>query len=120
MINRKEFVSFMIEAGVLTFGDFVTKSGRKTPYFVNTGNYRTGAHLSRLGAYYADLVAEVASENGMPTLANMIILGKVIKETGVIPFENVERALKKVISAKRADMLDINMKALKLGYDYEG
>jgi len=68
MINRKEFVSFMIEAGVLTFGDFVTKSGRKTPYFVNTGNYRTGAHLSRLGAYYADLVAEVASENGMPEI----------------------------------------------------
>ena len=62
----------------------------------------------------------LASENGMPTLANMIILGKVIKETGVIPYENVERALNKVISAKRADMLEINMKAIKMGYDYEG
>ena len=62
----------------------------------------------------------MASENGMPTLANMIILGKVIKETGVMPLENVERTLKKVISAKRADMLELNMKAIQLGYDYEG
>jgi len=47
----------MAEAGVLTFGDFTTKSGRKTPYFVNTGNYKTGMHISMLGDYYADCVA---------------------------------------------------------------
>jgi len=46
----------MQEAGVLTFGDFVTKSGRNTPYFVNTGNYKTGKHISVLGDYYADLI----------------------------------------------------------------
>ena len=38
------------------FGDFVTKSGRKTPFFVNTGFYRTGAQLRRLGQYYAEAV----------------------------------------------------------------
>lgn len=43
----------MVECGVLTFGDFVTKSGRKTPFFVNTGRYRTGSQLARLGEYYA-------------------------------------------------------------------
>jgi len=48
----------MENAGVLTFGDFTTKSGRKTPYFVNTGNYKTGMHISMLGDYYADSVAE--------------------------------------------------------------
>ena len=39
---KREFIDFMIEAEVLTFGDFTTKSGRATPYFVQTGKYRTG------------------------------------------------------------------------------
>jgi len=56
MRSKKEFAQFMADAGVLTFGDFTTKSGRKTPYFVNTGNYKTGMHISILGDYYADLV----------------------------------------------------------------
>ncbi len=54
---KREFIDFMVEVGVLTFGDFVTKSGRKTPYFVNTGRYRTGAQMRRLGGFYADAVA---------------------------------------------------------------
>ena len=48
----------MADAGVLTFGDFVTKSGRNTPYFVNTGGFRTGMHISILGDFYADCVAQ--------------------------------------------------------------
>jgi orotate phosphoribosyltransferase len=58
MLNKQDFINFMQEAGVLTFGDFVTKSGRKTPYFVNTGNYRTGKHISILGDFYAECIAE--------------------------------------------------------------
>lgn len=50
---KKEFIEFMVDCGVLKFGDFVTKSGRKTPFFVNTGFYRTGAQLNKLGEYYA-------------------------------------------------------------------
>ena len=42
---KKEFIEFMIECDVLKFGDFVTKSGRKTPFFINTGFYRNGAQL---------------------------------------------------------------------------
>lgn len=55
---KKEFIEFMMSADVLRFGDFVTKSGRNTPYFVNTGNYRTGLQISRLGEFYAALVHE--------------------------------------------------------------
>ena len=55
---KKEFIDFMVECGVLTFGDFVTKSGRKTPFFVNTGHYRTGSQLSRLGDFYAQAISE--------------------------------------------------------------
>lgn len=50
---KQEFIEFMIDCNVLKFGDFVTKSGRKTPFFVNTGFYRTGTQLRRLGEYYA-------------------------------------------------------------------
>ncbi|MCD8147816.1 MAG: orotate phosphoribosyltransferase [Clostridiales bacterium] len=53
MTYQEEFITFMVRSGVLTFGDFVTKSGRKTPYFVNTGNYKTGAQAACLGDYYA-------------------------------------------------------------------
>ena len=50
---KEEFIHFMIDCGVLKFGDFVTKSGRKTPFFINAGFYRTGSQLQMLGEYYA-------------------------------------------------------------------
>ncbi len=53
---KSEFIEFMIDCNVLKFGDFVTKSGRKTPFFVNTGFYRNGAQLKRLGEYYAEAI----------------------------------------------------------------
>ncbi len=61
--KKREFIEFMLSAGVLRFGDFVTKSGRNTQYFVNTGNYRTGEHLAKLGEYYASLVMEITQGN---------------------------------------------------------
>jgi len=62
MAGKNEFIDFMVAAGALTFGDFTTKSGRKTPYFVNTGNYKTGMHISTLGDYYADRVKSSGEE----------------------------------------------------------
>ncbi len=53
---KQEFIEFMVDCKVLKFGDFVTKSGRKTPFFVNTGFYRTGAQLKKLGEYYAQAI----------------------------------------------------------------
>ena len=57
----------------------------------------------------------LASENGMPTLANMIIAGKMLKELGEFDEDAIIAALKKVISAKHADMMDVNLKAMRLG-----
>ena len=51
----------MLDSQVLKFGDFTAKSGRKTPYFVNTGFYRTGSQISRLGEFYAELVMDVTA-----------------------------------------------------------
>ena len=55
---KKEFIEFMVDCKVLKFGDFVTKSGRKTPFFINTGFYRTGSQLNKLGEYYAEAINE--------------------------------------------------------------
>lgn len=55
---KKQFIEFMVESNVLTFGDFVTKSGRKTPFFINAGNYQSGSELSKLGEFYAEAIKE--------------------------------------------------------------
>ncbi len=62
----------------------------------------------------------LAGENGIPTLANMIIVGKMLSELNDFGDASIEAALAKVVSAKRADMLDANRKALKLGAEYVG
>lgn len=58
MNYKQEFIKFMCDSGVLTFGDFVTKSGRNTPYFINTGNYNTGEQINKLGYFYAKCMEE--------------------------------------------------------------
>ena len=58
MTYKQQFIKFMVDNGVLRFGEFTLKSGRKAPYFINTGNYKTGAQLARLGKYYAACIKE--------------------------------------------------------------
>ena len=58
MTYKEEFIKFMVDSGVLTFGDFTLKSGRKAPYFINCGNYKTGEQLAKLGSFYADCIAD--------------------------------------------------------------
>jgi orotate phosphoribosyltransferase len=58
MSTASEFIQFLVDSGALRFGDFTTKSGRKSPYFINTGEFRTGASLGRLAGYYAKAFKE--------------------------------------------------------------
>lgn len=69
-------------------------------------------------AYYVP-ATKMAAEAGVPTLANMILLGKMLKETQVLDFEGLEGVFKKIVSAKRADLIDANLKALEIGYNYK-
>ena len=59
---------------------------------------------------------EMARAAGIPTLANMMLVGKVLREVG-IPFDHVEAALKKVVSARHADLYDANLRAVRTGYE---
>ena len=53
---KEEFIGFMVDSGVLRFGDFTLKSGRKSPFFMNAGAYVTGTQLRKLGEYYAKAI----------------------------------------------------------------
>ncbi len=55
---KEQFIRFMVENDVLCFGEFTLKSGRKAPYFINAGKYRTGKQIARLGEYYAACIKE--------------------------------------------------------------
>ncbi len=55
---KHDFIDFMVDCEVLMFGDFTTKSGRKTPFFINTGKYRTGEQIRKLGQFYAQSIME--------------------------------------------------------------
>lgn len=61
---------------------------------------------------------KIAEDNNTPTLANMVITGKLIKELDDIPYEHIEDALKKVVSARYQDMLKFNLTAVEKGYNY--
>jgi orotate phosphoribosyltransferase len=58
MRTKEDFITFLIEHDILTFGEFITKSGRKTPYFINTGNYNNGQRLSAISEFYAEAIHE--------------------------------------------------------------
>ena len=55
---KREFIKFLEGAGVLKFGDFTAKSGRKIPYFVNAGEIKTGEQIAKLGEFYAACYAD--------------------------------------------------------------
>lgn len=60
---------------------------------------------------------KIAEENGMKKLANVILVGKVFKETGFCSMESLEKALTKVVPPKKANLIEVNLKALKLGME---
>lgn len=62
---------------------------------------------------------KMAADEGIDTLANMILVGKLIKESGIVDFSNVDAVLDKIVSAKHQNLKDLNHKALSLGYNYQ-
>ena len=92
-----------------------TVSGGKI--FVDSTLIERKVEREDVDAYYIP-ATRLAKEAGFPTLANMIMVGKLIKETGMVSYEGIRDALSKVVSAKHADLLEINLKAIETGYNY--
>ncbi len=60
---KKEFIEFMVDCQVLKFGEFILKSGRKSPFFMNAGAYVTGSQLMGLGEYYAKAIHDTYGDD---------------------------------------------------------
>jgi orotate phosphoribosyltransferase len=63
---KQQFIREMMECGALKFGDFTTKSGRQSPYFINTGAFNTGSRIDRLSACYAACIVEQMESGKLP------------------------------------------------------
>lgn len=85
--------------------------------FVDSSLIQREAKRDDVETYFIP-ATKMASDAGLTGLANMVMVGKVIKETGIIPYENIERALKKVVSSRHQDLAGANLKALAMGYQY--
>ena len=87
--------------------------------FVDSTLIDRKSERSDISAFYIP-ATKMARGLGIPTLANMIMIGKVIRETGVISMDGLRDALAKTVSAKHQDLIDANLKAIEAGYSFEG
>lgn len=85
--------------------------------FVDSALIDRKVNRTDVEAYYIP-ATKLANDEGLTGLANMIMIGYVIKKSGIIPFENIERALQKVVPASKQHLFDANKKALELGFNY--
>ena len=68
-------------------------------------------------AYYIP-ATKLASDNDLSGLANMIMIGYMIKKSGIIPYENIAKTVEKIVPAKKQHLVEANKKAIELGYNY--
>ena len=86
--------------------------------FVDSSLVERKVERSDVKAVYLP-ATRLAVENDMPSLANMILTGKILEEMGEFNMDGVQAALKKVVSAKHPEMFDLNLKALQIGRDFK-
>ena len=92
-----------------------TKAGGEI--FVDSSLIDRKVERTDVETYYIP-ATKMASDEGLTGLANMIIIGHMIAKSGIVPEENIEKAMHKVVPATKQNMFDLNMKAVQLGFNY--
>ncbi len=85
--------------------------------FVDSSLVERKVERDDVEVYYIP-ATKLASDENLPGLANMIMIGHVIAKAGVMPYENVETTMKKLVPAKKQNLIDLNIKAVEIGYNY--
>lgn len=93
-----------------------TKAGGQI--FIDSSLIDRKVERTDVETYYIP-ATKIASDEGLSGLANMIMIGHMIAKSGIIPEENIEKAMQKVVPPTKQNMFDLNMKAVKLGFDYK-
>ena len=101
-----------------SYDKYITEVNPGGKVFIDSSLIDKKCERDDIEAYYIP-ATQLASENNLTGLANMIILGNVIAHTDIMPNENIEKAMQKVVSAKKQNLFDLNMKAVQLGHDYK-
>jgi orotate phosphoribosyltransferase len=70
--DKLEFIRFLMESKVLNFGEFITKSGRRSPYFINMGDITTGEELASLGRFYGGCIVDNIAKGKIPSDINVL------------------------------------------------
>ena len=113
IVNKPDVLIVMNLPSLDKYEDAVVPGGT---IFVDSTLIGRKVNRTDVRAFYLP-ATQLAQQNGIPTLANMIMLGKVLKECDFTGFDNIEDAVRTVVSAKHADLFDVNLTALKLGYE---
>ena len=113
IVNKPDVLIVMNLPSLDKYEDAVVPGGT---IFVDSTLIGRKVRRTDVRAFYLP-ATQLAQQNGIASLANMIMLGKVLRECDFTGFDNIEDAVRSVVSAKHADLFDVNLKALKLGYE---
>ncbi len=115
IVDKPDVLIAMNAPSLDKYEDAVTVNGE---IYVESSLIEKRVERTDVKAHYIP-ATKLAAENGLTGLANIIMIGLMIKNSGIIPYENVEMAMKKVVSAKKPELFELNMKAINIGYNYE-
>ncbi len=113
IVSKPDVLVVMNLPSLDKYEDAVVPGGK---IFVDSTLIERKVKRTDVDVYYIP-ATKLAIDIGAPTLANMIITGKLIKETGVVSYDNIDKTLEKIISARKANLKDINFKAIETGYN---
>ncbi len=113
IVSKPDVLIVMNLPSLDKYEDAVVPGGK---IFVDSTLIERKVKRDDVDVYYIP-ATKLAADINAPTLANMIMIGKVIKETNVVPYDNIDKALDKVVSARKAALKEINFKALETGYN---
>ena len=113
IVNRPDVLIVMNLPSLDKYEDAVAPGGT---IFVDSTLIGRKVQRSDVRAFYLP-ATQLAQANGIPTLANMIMIGKVLRECDFTGADNLEDAVRTVVSARHANLFDVNLKALRLGYE---
>jgi len=114
IVSRPNVLMVMNLPSLDKYEDAVVPGGK---IFVDSSLIGRKVERTDVDVYYVP-ATQLASDNGLTGLANMILIGKLMQELGEFDEAGVAESLKKVVSVKHPEMYDFNLKALKMGRDY--
>lgn len=114
VVESPDIIIVMNEPSFAKFIDTVKPGGYAfiDSTLVEAQNTRTDIHA------FAVPATQLAGDNDLAGGANIILIGKLIKETGIISMDDIEAAIRKIVPAKKEKLIENNLKAIKIGYDY--